>query len=71
MLGLYLDLVDFNLNIQEMEYAQYMSKIKTMIAFKFAQTGQIVVLEKNLRRRSGVKTHNEKLERIQELESIQ
>jgi hypothetical protein len=51
MLGIYLDLINFNLNIEEEEFNAYMSKLKTMIAYKFAQTGQIVVLEKNLRRR--------------------
>lgn len=60
----YLTLLDFNLNIDEAEFYQYMSKLKTMIAYKFAQTGQIVVLEKNLRKKSGVKTFDEKTQKI-------
>lgn len=32
----YLALLDFNLNIDEAEFNQYMSKLKTMIAYKFA-----------------------------------
>lgn len=35
MQDLYLDLIDFNLFIEESEYNRYMSKIKTMIAYKF------------------------------------
>jgi len=62
MQDLYLDLISFNLYISEEEYSQYLSKLKTMIAYKFAQTGQIVVLEKNLRKRvSGVNTLNDKI----------
>lgn len=56
----YLDLIDFNLYIEESEYNRYMSKIKTMIAYKYHQTGQIVILERNLRKKSsGVNTLNE------------
>ncbi|CDW79676.1 cyclin2 related protein [Stylonychia lemnae] len=63
MQDLYLDLVSFNLYISEEEYTSYLSKLKSMIAFKFYQTGQIVVLEKNLRKRvSGVNTHNDKIQ---------
>lgn len=61
MTDCFLDLLEFRLNITEEEFSSYMSKLKTMIAFKFAQTGQIVVLEKNLRRLSGVKTLDEKV----------
>eukprot|EP00347_Sterkiella_histriomuscorum_P003675 403363375 len=64
MQDLYLDLIDFNLYIDESEYNRYMSKIKTMIAYKYHQTGQIVILERNLRKRSsGVNTFNEKLDK--------
>lgn len=35
MQDLYLDLINFNLYIDESEYNRYMSKIKTMIAYKF------------------------------------
>lgn len=31
----YLDLINFNLYIDESEYNRYVSKIKTMIAYKY------------------------------------
>jgi hypothetical protein len=47
-----------------------MSKLKTMIAYKYHQTGQIVILERNLRKKNsgmrsndGSHTLNEKMEK--------
>ena len=51
LLDTYLDLIDYKLVIQEEEFNGLMSTIKTMIAHKYAQVGQIVILEKNLRKR--------------------
>jgi hypothetical protein len=39
MLDSYLDLIEFHLNIEEEEFNSYMSKLKIMVAYKFAQTG--------------------------------
>lgn len=39
MLDIFLDLIEFNLHIEEDEFNKMMSKLKTMIAYKFAQTG--------------------------------
>lgn len=36
MTDTYLDLIDFKLNVDEEEFNAYMSKLKTMIAYKFA-----------------------------------
>lgn len=63
MLDIYLDLIEFDLHIEEEEFNRTLSKLKTMIAYKFAQTGQIVVLEKNIKRKQsgGCNSHNEKI----------
>lgn len=52
MSNYYLDLIDFDLFIPESEYSFYLSKLKTMIAYKYHQTGQIVILERNLRKKT-------------------
>jgi hypothetical protein len=39
MLAIFLDGIEFNLHITEEEFNQNMSNLKTMIAYKFAQTG--------------------------------
>lgn len=36
MLDIYLDLIDFNLYIEEDEFNKTLSNLKTMIAYKFA-----------------------------------
>jgi hypothetical protein len=46
MLDQYLNLLSFELYIDEAEYDSYMSKLKNMIAYKYALTGQIVILER-------------------------
>ena len=62
MLDIYLDLIEFNLHIEEEEFNSIMSKLKTMIAYKYAQTGQIVILEKNIRKRqSASNSHNDRI----------
>ena len=50
MLDHYLDLIDFRLNITEDEFGSMMSKVKHMIASKFASKGQVVILESSIRR---------------------
>ena len=60
MLDTFLDLIEFNLNIGELEFLTTMSQIKTLIAQKYKEMGKIVVHENNLRKRqkqTGVKTH--------------
>lgn len=52
MSNYYLDLIDFDLFIPESEYSFYLSKLKTMIAYKYHQTGQIVILERNLKKKN-------------------
>jgi hypothetical protein len=39
MQDLFLDLIDFHLYIDDGEFTRYMSRLKTMIAFKYHQTG--------------------------------
>ena len=51
MTDAYLDLIDFDLNTDLYEYNCYQSKLKQMIAEKFAKKGQIVIQRKSLRRR--------------------
>lgn len=41
----YLELIDFRLNICEEEYSAMMSRVKSMIATKFASRGQVVILD--------------------------
>ena len=39
MTDAFLDILEFKLNINEEEFGSYLSKLKTMVAYKFAQTG--------------------------------
>lgn len=50
MLNAFLEILDFRLVISEADYYRMMSRIKNMIARKYAQQGQIVILESNIRK---------------------
>jgi hypothetical protein len=50
MLDYYLtDLIYFKLVISEEDYSAMLSRVKNQIAQKYAQLGQIVILETNIR----------------------
>jgi hypothetical protein len=53
-----LELLSFDLNIQEEEYFATMKKVKSMIAQKFAAKGQVVILESSIRRHTSSKKLN-------------
>lgn len=48
MTDMFLDLIGFNLIINEEDFSSYLSKVKREIAAKFALLGLIVVLERNI-----------------------
>ena len=50
MLKAYLSFLDFRLVISESVYYAMLSRIKNLIAKKYAQIGQIVILESNIRK---------------------
>ena len=50
MLNAYLEFLDFRLVITEADYSSMMTRIKNLIAKKYAQQGQIVILESNIRK---------------------
>jgi hypothetical protein len=58
MLDIMLELLSFDLNIQEEEYLATMKKVKSMIAQKFAAKGQVVILESSIRRHTSSKKLN-------------
>ena len=50
MIDQFLDLTQFNLNVNEEDYQKMLSKVKNVIAQKFASKGQIVILESSIRK---------------------
>lgn len=54
MTDYFIKLLDFELYINDDEYQGMMSLIKTLIAEKYASQGQIVVHEKNVRKKSSL-----------------
>ena len=50
MIHAYLTMLDYRLMISEDDYSSMFSRIKNLIAQKYAQVGQIVILESNIRK---------------------